>query len=736
MSNNLDCSLLDKFNFTPSNYNILIVEDSKSVNRILTETFSSLGYKCFSTFCLKEAKEILASTQIHYIMLDINLPDGFGYELISNIENGLEKVFILTGENDKEQRNIAYEKGIIDFIVKDKDFFYKIHEITTTIEQLEKNKFKTILVVDDSIVIQQQLKDILQNRFYNIELAADASIALEILNKMTIDLILLDVQLKNSNGIDFLQKYKNEIVIKKKIPVMIISGNVDTAIITDGLKAGAIDIIKKPFIIEEIVLKVDLWIDYKRKEQEVLSSTKLLEEYKDAVDESSIVSKTTSSGIITYVNEQFCKLSGYTKDELIGRNHSILRHPDMQKDVFKDLWNTIRYEKKSWKGKIKNRKKDGSYYWEEALIKPIIDSNGNIIEYIGLKNDITEIESYKEMLSNKLDDTNKSLNETVNYTTQYEEATDKFTAVIKTNKENKIIYANERFCTLSGYSHEELMGKNCEELRHENHRLLNDSQRIIDTLAKNEHLSITFTNIAKDGSLYFLDTIAYPISDLNGNVVEHLHLMHDISEVTNLHKEIEDTQKEIVYKMGEIGESRSKETGYHVKRVAEYSKKLALLYGLSIEEAEILFTASPMHDIGKIAIADSILKKPAKLTEEEYDIMKTHTDIGYKILQGSKREVLKAAAIVAKEHHEKWNGKGYPDGLKEEEIHIFGRITAIADVFDALGSDRCYKKAWNDEKIFNLFKEERGEHFDPKLIDLFFDNKEVFLEIREKYKDI
>ena len=167
MSNNINSTLLTKFNFVPSDYNILIIEDSKSVNRILTETFSDLGYKCFSTFCLKEAKEILSSTEIHYIMLDINLPDGSGYELISYIEDGLEKVFILTGENDKEQRNIAYEKGIIDFIVKDKDFFYKIHEITTTIEQLEKNKFKTILVVDDSIVIQQQLTDILQNRFYN-----------------------------------------------------------------------------------------------------------------------------------------------------------------------------------------------------------------------------------------------------------------------------------------------------------------------------------------------------------------------------------------------------------------------------------------------------------------------------------------------------------------------------------------------------------------------------------------
>ena len=735
MSNDLDCSLLTKFNFTPLNYNILIVEDSKSVNKILTETFTNLGYPCFSAYTIKEAKEILRKNIIHYLMLDINLPDGSGYELISSDENKLEKIFVLTGETDKDQRNIAYQKGIIDFIVKDKDFFYKIHEITTTIEQLEKNKFKTILVVDDSIVIQEQLKDILQNRFYNVLLASDATIALEIINKKTIDLILLDVELKNSNGIDFLQKNKNEIVTKRKIPVMIISGNVESSIIRDGLKAGAIDIIKKPYVIEEIVLKVDLWIDYKRKEEEVLSSTKLLGEYKDAVDESSIVSKATTEGIITYVNEQFCKLSGYSKDELIGRSHNIVRHPDMPKEVFEEMWQTIKVLKKSWSGKIKNKKKDGSHYWEEALIKPIIDSSGQIIEYIGLKNDITEIESYKEILSTKLNDTNITLKENVNYTTQYEEATDQFTAVIKTNTKNIITYANERFCSLSGYTQDDLINKNCEELRHKNHIIVNDDLRIINTLSENKHLSLTFTNIAKDGSLYFVDTIVYPIVDLNGKVVEHLHLMHDISEIKNLHKEIEETQKEIVYKMGEIGESRSKETGYHVKRVAEYSKKLALLYGLSIEESEILFTASPMHDIGKIAIPDSILKKPGKLTYEEFELMKTHTDIGYNILKGSKREVLKAAAIVSNEHHEKWNGKGYPQGLEKEEIHIYGRITAVADVFDALGSERCYKKAWDDEKIFKLFQEERAEQFDPKLVDLFLGNKEVFIEIREKYKD-
>lgn len=206
-------------------------------------------------------------------------------------------------------------------------------------------------------------------------------------------------------------------------------------------------------------------------------------------------------------------------------------------------------------------------------------------------------------------------------------------------------------------------------------------------------------------------------------------------EAAILANEIEETQKEIIFVMGEVGESRSKETGYHVKRVAEYSRILALGYGLSHDEAELIKTASPMHDIGKVAIPDSILKKPGKLTAEEFEVMKTHTTIGYSLLKGSNRRILKAAATIAIEHHERWNGLGYPHGIRGENIHLYGRITAVADVFDALGSDRCYKKAWELDRILELFRVERGEHFDPKLVDVFFDCLDEMLKIRDRYQD-
>ena len=227
-----------------------------------------------------------------------------------------------------------------------------------------------------------------------------------------------------------------------------------------------------------------------------------------------------------------------------------------------------------------------------------------------------------------------------------------------------------------------------------------------------------------------LGEISLAMKNMAGSIKDGIHQIESLSD------EIINTQKEIIYTMGEIAETRSKETGNHVKRVAEYSKILALKLGLSLENAEMLKLASPMHDIGKVGIPDEILNKPGKLTPDEFEIMKTHAQMGYDMLKHSNKPILQAAAIVSKEHHEKYNGKGYPRGLKGEDIHIFARITVVADVFDALGSDRIYKKAWEDEKIFELFNSEKGEHFDPKVITAFFNSLDEIKIIRERFKDI
>jgi len=198
----------------------------------------------------------------------------------------------------------------------------------------------------------------------------------------------------------------------------------------------------------------------------------------------------------------------------------------------------------------------------------------------------------------------------------------------------------------------------------------------------------------------------------------------------SLNEKLVHTQSELINRLSEVIEARSEETASHVERVSKIAFLIAQKIGLNETEAHLLKTIAPLHDVGKIGIPESILNKPGKLTNEEFEVMKNHALIGYRILKGSGLELLEAGALVAKEHHEYWNGKGYPNGLSGEEIHIYGRITIIADVFDALSHDRVYKKAWPFEKVMDFMREQSGKMFDPKLVQVLFEHEE---EIRGVY---
>lgn len=202
-----------------------------------------------------------------------------------------------------------------------------------------------------------------------------------------------------------------------------------------------------------------------------------------------------------------------------------------------------------------------------------------------------------------------------------------------------------------------------------------------------------------------------------------------------LNKEIIDTQEELIYRLGDVVESRSNEAGNHIRRMAEVCYLLAIAIGMDSDQATLLKQASPMHDIGKIATPDSILLKPGKLLDDEMEVMKQHSEIGYSILEGSKRPILKAAAIIAQQHHEKYDGSGYPNNLVGENIHIFARIAAVADVFDALTHKRCYKTAWPLSEVVTFLKEASDSHLDPVVVNALLENIDNAVEINEKYQD-
>ena len=458
------------------------------------------------------------------------------------------------------------------------------------------DSIKKLLLVADSAEDTPLICSVFEKNNYNTIIAKSTDNVFSIVDMDRISLILIDVKCKND--FDLAIKIKDNIETKN-VPMIILSNGTDNFDIKKAFEIGAEDYISKPFEDIELLVRVDKHLknnkDKQKLEKNLSQKAVLLNQYKEVVDKSSIVSKTDKRGRITYANEAFLKISGYTLDELIGKPHSIVRHPEMPKEAFKDMWETLK-EKKTWQGDVKNLTKEGNDYIVKSTVMPILNDSGEVEELISVRSDVTDI--------------------------------------------------------------------------------------------------------------------------------------------YNLQEEISNTQKEVVFTMGSIGESRSKETGNHVKRVAEYSRIFAKYSDLEDDQIELLVQASPMHDIGKVAIPDNILHKPGKLTTDEFFIMRTHAELGYKMLCHSSRPLLKLAATIALEHHERWDGKGYPKYLKKDEISIEGRITAIADVFDALGSDRVYKEKWEDDRIFNLFKEERGKQFDPNLVDIFFNNLDEFLDIRKKFKDI
>ena len=200
-------------------------------------------------------------------------------------------------------------------------------------------------------------------------------------------------------------------------------------------------------------------------------------------------------------------------------------------------------------------------------------------------------------------------------------------------------------------------------------------------------------------------------------------------------KETKEATLDTIQRLSKAAEYRDEDTGAHILRMSYYSATIASKMGLDKEDVEAILYASPMHDIGKIGIPDRILLKPGKLDLHEWEIMKEHTLIGGGILEGAKSDFLKLARIIALSHHEEWSGKGYPQGLKGEKIPLPGRITAIADVFDALTSKRPYKEPFSVEKSFKIILEGRGKRFDPHVTDAFFASKDEILLIKEKYKD-
>ncbi len=265
--------------------------------------------------------------------------------------------------------------------------------------------------------------------------------------------------------------------------------------------------------------------------------------------------------------------------------------------------------------------------------------------------------------------------------------------------------------------------------------------RIDETFAakknvESDSLFCKFTQLSDVSESVIAVSFKTPLSPMSARLLNvMLTKVSIIFENLTRREDIERTQQELMCTLGEAIEKRSKETGSHVRRVSLICELLARHMGLEESFVQLIKHATPMHDIGKIAIPESILHKPGKLDANEWEVMQTHAQVGYDLLCNSKRALPQIGARIALYHHEKWDGSGYPSGLKGEDIPVEGRIMAIADVIDALAARRSYKEPWSPERIFNLLKEERGRHFDPQICDLAIEHFDSIMALRDIYPD-
>ncbi|WP_442765678.1 PAS domain S-box protein [Sulfurospirillum cavolei] len=710
---------------------MLILESSRVFSNVLQKNLCTLNYRVTLAKTLYQAVELLSVQTFDFIVLDLHLRDGEGEMILQNLSilDPKLKMIVYSIDHDPSRSHVWHRYGVLAFLSKSDPIAYIVRKIDALVQSCDQEPRARLLWIGELESTVQHVRTLLHVRNYRLFVAQNQE---EAFSFAPIDLILLELDVYDTASVERLRQVRAAYA-EPQTPIFIVTQAYDSALLHALIQNGANEFFVKPLLGEMLGERIDFWLERQRIQSAQQREGRLLQEYKNVIDKSMIVSKTDPHGIITYVNEQFCDISGYRADELIGRSHRIVRHPDTPESVFQDLWETI-LSGNMWKGVLKNRKKDGSAYWVHAFIYPIITRQGQIDEVIAIRNDVTQLHLVKESLSRALQRSDSDLDEAFHLSKQYETVIDESNSLTRVDTEGKILFVNKRFCELSGYAKEEVIEQSFSAMYADDIDPLIVKQ-LWETIQSGHVWRGVLKNKRKDGSLYWVKATVVPIKDKQGKITEFMSVRNDISEIIKLHEEIESTQQEIIYHMGEIAESRSQETGNHVRRVAEYSRLLALKYGLDAQEANKIAMASPMHDIGKVGIPDTILHKPGKLTDEEWEIMKTHAMLGYAVLQHSKRPILQASAIIAKEHHEKYDGTGYPLGLSGETIHLYARIVAIADVFDALSHDRCYKKAWEDADVFAFFEKERGAHFDPQLVDMFLAAKEEFLTIRDHFKD-
>jgi PAS domain S-box-containing protein len=589
---------------------------------------------------------------------------------------------------------------------------------------LDVLKSVKLLYVEDDKETREELTMILEPWVGELHVAADGEEGLKLFRETNPDIVVTDIQMPRVSGLAMSSEIRRLVPDQ---PIIVVSAYNDVEYLFRAIELGIDHYITKPLNVDRLLDKLINITTANLAIKERRLNHVLLEQYKHLVDESAIVCKLDLTGKITYVNAKMCEISGFAEDELIGREMSELQH-DSELPQRAQITFTDARSGRKWAGIVKNRRNNGEMYVVERSLVPIVNDHGAVAEIVVLDVDVTPFyENYKNLVE-VLSRTHLTLEEQRHFVGEYKRALELGTCVCVTDQAHHIVSINRQFETLLGLRSADLEGEPVSRIMPD----LRD-QHCLDEVqqANQEHFtSRVVTIVGREGKEMQFSVGFVGVHDLSGAVRSIIMICQDITESMRLSRDIVNTQRELLYMLGEVVESRSQETGEHIRRVAQVSKFLALKAGLDPDTAEMIETTAPMHDVGKVGIRDAILQKPGKLTADEYEEMKAHASIGFSILGKVDRPLIGVAANIAYQHHERHDGKGYPRGLKGDEISIEARIVGIADVLDALLSSRIYKPAWDEQRAYDYFHEQRGKQFSPELTDLLLTHWDAVMDLR------
>lgn len=373
-----------------NSFRILIVDDSIHFNNSLFESLIQTGQECSQAFTLDEAKKCLASKEFDLVVLDLNLPDGDGDELLyAHATDSSIKFAIYTSDENLHKRAYYFKDGIVDYVLKNYDSNFNANQINNLLIKLRGNKNKSILISDTSTNTREDLKKIFEIRNYLVLTAKNSEETLIILNHYDPSIFIIGLELEDLKGSNLISEIRSKQRFKHT-PIIAISQNNTPEILRFAYNSGASDLLKKPITFEELSLKVELWLRVINTEHDLNEKNKQITQYKNILNGDIIITRTNKFGIITYANEAFLNISGFSIDKVLRKSHNIVRHPENSSNFYKEIWDTIS-SGKIWQGVIKNISSYGKTYYVESIIFPIKNNQDEIIEYMAIRHDITAI---------------------------------------------------------------------------------------------------------------------------------------------------------------------------------------------------------------------------------------------------------------------------------------------------------------------------------------------------------